>query len=200
MLGSKRFGFLSSSQVALVRPQFDTSLTGNSQTYSGDGYSVTGSSSGLAAAALTTGTTSGKYLIEIYYDSLPNLSSVTLGWIDFSQKSTFTRDPTGTARVGWEEANNYQTRIWPDYNAALSSLTTGDTLSIGIDISTGEVKAWRNGGTVLSGTISVTPLSNMQSNGATLGFMTWDNNKYTLVDPNSYSYPNLYPGATLGWV
>ncbi len=196
-----RFGILPS--LISNRPSFDTSFTGNSQTYSADEYSVTGSSTSVAPSIIKGYKKAGKYLLEIKMDEVIVDTSIVFGWIDYSQPNNFLRVQSD----GWNEypATPYETVCWTNPNTpplnggSWDNVATNDILSVGIDISANEIKAWINGAEAISSTLSASLLSTFQTNGFTLGFSIWDNNKYTLTDPSVYTYPNIYPGATLGW-
>ena len=198
------------SPVSGVQPRLDTSNTVNGQQYNSDGTAITRSGGSLGTAHLTKHASSGSYYIELQFSTSSfNRFSVSLGWIRWSDRDSFSRNPTEashetscgpTGRDGWDSYAGRQIRWWPAYGTkcALGKSNGGwdtqrDRIGIAININTNTYTAYKNGVVMYTKTEDLS-----FGSGFTAGFMIWDNIQWSLPAPADYLYTPK--GYVAGWV
>ena len=197
---------------------FNTSLTGNSQTYSGNARSITSSGGGLGSSSNDTTVTlsageTAYYVIEFTVQNLRNRQSFSVGWIASGGSNNFSRNgqsnswssggtvPWGTNGSG----SSFQVGLRP-----LHYLSTSATLALGIKLTkqdsgvtgSGELFFFVNG--VDKTDTSTSTLSEAEANALTLngfkfGAVVWDNNEWSIGPAGATSgYLSSYATAMGG--
>jgi hypothetical protein len=171
----------------ITQPFFNPSLLQSSSTLSNLNKTITNNSGGgLGANYILNSVTSGKYYIELTFDS-NNDASLTVGVVNANHGA-------GTTLRHVDDSDAFGRRFGTDGPESADNINDGDTIGLALDADSSNLDIYVNNTlqSNMSGSFSVT---------GALFFAVelWDRNAVTLVDVDSYTY-TAPSGYVTGWV
>jgi hypothetical protein len=172
---------------SIYQPFFNPSLLQSSSTLSNSNKTITNNSGGgLGANYILNSVTSGKYYIELTFDSNQD-ASLTVGVVNANHGA-------GTEFRNQNDSDAFGRRFGTDGPESADNINDGDTIGLALDADSSNLDIYVNNTlqSNMSGSFSVT---------GALFFAVelWDRNAVTLVDVDSYTY-TAPSGYVTGWV